>query len=447
MPPNRLALNWGLNLATERRDFVETYLTRPEFIKKPPTEDELETISNYILFGKDEDGQSPVQKGEFEIETRNKTWQRDDTESLDAMMESPTFNEASLRRPTEARTRIAREVFDRQKALKECPGYMRPTFIDLFERIDNLELAIQFYDYAHGRRKELPNERFLSQFSETQIAQAKQKASEWNQRKYLKFRHLIVELRREQYTLRDVYIEKHLRHTPPEPELELSSLDFEVEIPVFPLGTTGTQQGGLVFREIENLNTKAYNQEELGMIARFYWDKHSARKPKLCFDFKDSEHVYELVKQLEELEESVDNLPLESNLKKLLDTLEYYVKMADLSNIQRDILELKIARVKNADIAIEINKKYGKSYAMNYISTIFKQRIVPEINRTVELHERIIENLCFEENFKKCNTCGRILLIDAENFMRRTRSKDGFANRCKICDRNDRQHRRVNKNE
>jgi hypothetical protein len=58
------------------------------------------------------------------------------------MMESPTFNEASLRRPTEARTRIAREVFDRQKALKECPGYMRPTFIDLFERIDNLELAI-----------------------------------------------------------------------------------------------------------------------------------------------------------------------------------------------------------------------------------------------------------------------------------------------------------------
>ena len=48
------------------------------------------------------------------------------------MMESPTFNEASLRRPTEARTRIAREVFDRKKALEECPTYMRPTFVDLF---------------------------------------------------------------------------------------------------------------------------------------------------------------------------------------------------------------------------------------------------------------------------------------------------------------------------
>jgi hypothetical protein len=68
---------------------------------------------------------------------------------------------------------------------------------------------------------------------------------------------------------------------------------------------------------------------------------------------------------------------------------------------------------------------------------------VPEINRIVALHERIVENLCFEENFKKCNTCGKLLLIDAENFMRRTRSKDGFANRCKICDRNDRQYRKV----
>jgi hypothetical protein len=44
------------------------------------------------------------------------------------MMESPTFNEASLRRPTEARTRIAREVFDRQKALEECPVHLRATF-------------------------------------------------------------------------------------------------------------------------------------------------------------------------------------------------------------------------------------------------------------------------------------------------------------------------------
>ena len=81
-----------------------------------------------------------VQKGEFSIETRNKTWQRDDTESLDAMMESPTFNEASLRKPTEARTKIAREVFSREEALAQCPSHMKPIFEELFARIDRLEM-------------------------------------------------------------------------------------------------------------------------------------------------------------------------------------------------------------------------------------------------------------------------------------------------------------------
>ena len=73
-------------------------------------------------------------------------------------MESPTFSEASLRRPTEARTRIAREVFDRKKTLKECPKDLVPVFQDLFDRIDYIELQLNFYEFAHGKRKEPPRE-------------------------------------------------------------------------------------------------------------------------------------------------------------------------------------------------------------------------------------------------------------------------------------------------
>lgn len=140
MAQNRLHLDFSINGTNDRKDFVDEYIQRPEFISRPLTEDELETIANYILFGKDDDGTSAVQKKDIQIETRNKTWQRDDTESLDAMMESPTFNEASLRRPTEARTKIAREVFSRDEALAQCPSHMRPTFEELFARIDLLEL-------------------------------------------------------------------------------------------------------------------------------------------------------------------------------------------------------------------------------------------------------------------------------------------------------------------
>ena len=442
MAQNRLHLDFSISSTSERKDFVDQYVQRPEFISKPLTEDELETIANYILWGKDPDGLNCTQRGEIQIETRNKTWQRDDIESLDAMMESPTFNEASLRRPTEARTRIAREVFDRQKCLEECPEHMRALFQDLFDRIDKLEMAIHFYEFAHGKRKEGPRSTLTKRFSEADIKSAEQAASKWNQYKYLKQRHLIVELRREQFTLRDSYIEKHQRHTPPEPDLDPVSLDFDAEIPVFPLGLVGAPFSKLVFKLEDDLNPYTYTEQELDTLAHYYWNKKSQSRPQLFFDFGKLEHVYELFGQLNEIEEDLDALPIESNLKKLLETLKYYISLTDLSEAQREILDLKIDKVKNQDIADVINKKYGKSYTANYISTIFRQKIIPRINETAQFHALIIENMCFEENFKKCNRCGKWLLIDAVNFVRKSRSKDGFSTKCKKCDRADRLKRR-----
>lgn len=443
MAQNRLHLDFSISGTNERKDFVDQYVQRPEFISKPLNEDELETIANYILWGKDNDGLNCTQRGEIQIETRNKTWQRDDTESLDAMMESPTFNEASLRRPTEARTRIAREVFDRSEALAQCPPHMVPIFEDLFDRIDKLEMSIHFYEFAHGKRKEGPRAALLKRFDQSEIAAAEQIASKWNQFKYLKQRHLIVELRREQFTLRDSYIERHMRHTPPEPDLDPVHLDFDAEIPVFPLGLVGAPFSNLVFKEEEQLNPYTYTENELEVLIKHYWNKKSQSRPVLFFDFGELEHVYELFGQLNELEDELDDLPLESNLKKLLDTLKYYISLTDLTEAQSDILDLKINKVKNQDIADIINKKYDKSYTANYISTIFRQKIIPRINEAAQFHALVIENMSFEENFKKCNGCGKILLVDAQNFVRKSRSKDGFSTKCKKCDRADRQKKKV----
>ena len=331
MAINRLKLDFSIQTTNGRRDFVSQYILQPQFSKSPLNEDELETIANYILWGKDEDGLNISQKGLVQIETRNKTWQRDDIESLDALMESPTFSEASLRRPTEARTRIAREVFDRKRTLNECPSHLVPVFEDLFRRIDYIELTINFYEFAHGRRSKPPREALLKRFSETEIKAAEAVAAKWNQFKYLKQRHLIVELRREQFTLRDTYIEKHVRHTPPEPEIEPVDPDFDAEIPVYPLGLAAGPIGGLVFKEEENLNPSTYSESELAKVLRFYWDKKSESRPAVFFDFTELEHIYELFGQLNELEDSIGALPVNSNLGKLLDTLKYYISMTDLT--------------------------------------------------------------------------------------------------------------------
>jgi hypothetical protein len=52
-----------------------------------------------------------------------------------------------------------------------------------------------------------------------------------------------------------------------------------------------------------------------------------------------------------------------------------------------DILHAKLNKKKNVDIAEEINKKYGTSYSPNYISTIFRQKVLTKIAATASYHE------------------------------------------------------------
>jgi Pyruvate/2-oxoacid:ferredoxin oxidoreductase delta subunit len=96
---------------------------------------------------------------------------------------------------------------------------------------------------------------------------------------------------------------------------------------------------------------------------------------------------------------------------------------------------MKVAKKKNEDIAIAINKEYHKKYTPNYISTIFRQRIIPKINNAAAYHERVVGHLFFEEDFKRCSDCGEMFLICPENFTRKSRAKDGFTNRCKACEK------------
>jgi hypothetical protein len=164
------------------------------------------------------------------------------------------------------------------------------------------------------------------------------------------------------------------------------------------------------------------------------------------FDFRELDAVYQLYLFKEEFDERLEQVEIdhivENNLANLLETLHFYEQIADLTDIQREILRLKEKKDKNADIASYINKKYGKSYTANYISTIFKQKIIVKINEAVKLHQDTIENCFFKENFKQCTDCGRILLLDGRNWVKKTRSKDGFQSRCKRCERELRQKKK-----
>lgn len=444
---NRLQLDFKLTTTDERADFLNEYLQRPEFVKRPPTEEELETMGNYLLWGKDPvTGLNAKQAGLVDIETKHGTWDKNSNiESLEGLMESPTFNEASLL-PMDAVApiKIKREVFSRKEALAKCPDYLVETFKMLFQQIDELDLMINYYELAHNRRKNPPREELLNKFTEEERANLEERTTHWNQYKYLKKRHELVELRREQYTLRDSYQQTILSQETPAPCFPYEEPVLDVDIEILPLGVKQPLgAAGYIFRKWEDVVPANFTEEMLEEVSKLYWRKKNYKpSPQQQFvDFRELEHVYEMFQLFFELNDAANEAEMESNLPALMETLRFYMEQAELSEIQREILDMKLKKVTNVDIALAVNKKWKKTYTPNYISTIFRQRIIPKINEAAAYHEKLVSNIFFEEEFKTCTGCGRTLLRDTDNFTRKSRSKDGFTSRCKRCEKEARQGR------
>jgi len=425
---NRLKLNFSLESAKERVDFVNEYIK--QFTDLTPSE--ALTIEEYILWGKDENGVA-VGAG-MGLETR---WSKPkEAESLDAVLENPALANAQLYSLNDAVVlKKTRDVFSRKEAREKAPDFLVNTFEKLWQTIDELELEINFYEERIGKRKNPPRKELVERFSEEDVEKIYNRSQKLNQYKYLKLRHRLKELRTEQFTIRDSY----------KPTFNITqsiyipkdkSFVFDYDLEILPLGVKEGQIGDLIFDL--NFDPAALTEEQLWAISDLIWEKKEIDKDVKIFDFRDLEMVYQLYLFKEDLDDRVEQIQydhiVENNLDKLLDTLTFYEKIADLSDIQREILFLKEKKKKNTDIADYINKKYKKSYTANYISTIFKQKIIVRINEAVKLHQDTIENCFFEENFKKCNSCGRILLLDGRNWVKKTRSKDGFQNRCKRCE-------------
>lgn len=436
---NRLKLNFKLNTNAERAAFLEEYLQQPEFIKRPPTEEELETMGNYLLWGKDPiTGLNAKQEGICDIETKHGTWDKSSNiESLEGLMESPSFNEANLFALGTAPLKHSREVFSRSEALAKCPEYLTETFKELFRQIDELDLAINYYDLSHNRRTKPPRDQLLNKFTTEEQLDLQEKVSHWNQYKYLKMRHHLVELRREQYTLRDSFAPVIVCEAQSIPLTPLADPEMDCDIPVLPLGLKGnTTIHRYIFRKWEDIIPANYNEEELLKVSDYYWSKQKTIGANdVYIDFRDLEHVYGMFQMFFELDDAASVAESESNLPALMETLNFYIEQAELSELHKEILDMKLRKVKNVDIAIAINSKWKKSYTPNYISTIFRQRIIPQINAAAAYHEKLVGNVFFEEDFKTCTGCGRTLLRDPINFTRKARSHDGFTTRCKKCEK------------
>jgi hypothetical protein len=95
---------------------------------------------------------------------------------------------------------------------------------------------------------------------------------------------------------------------------------------------------------------------------------------------------------------------------------------------------MKIDGLSNIDIRTEINKKYGKMYTNEYISSLWRKKIPKLIAEEAERqyldwYYTVVE----KGKWKRCSRCGQIKLAHNFYFSKNKSSRDGFYSICKCC--------------
>lgn len=437
MPQNRLRLDFSLNSTQERLAFLDEYLPTLKF---SPNQHELDTLSDYILWGKNKDGKNAQQEGIVTI----KEWAPEQVESLDGLIEVPGFKETRLQALDSTQYVKKRQVFNRDKALAKASPQTRAALEELFKQIDQIDLIINYYELKIGKRKTEPRASLVGKFTEEERERCKENADKLSGRAYLQLRHRLVELRTEQYTFGD-FVSPPIQLHGERPLNTNEVFSFGTDIEVRPIGLYDESAfAKKVFRYPQI--PFDFSTEELEKISKWRWREYDGAQ---ALNFEDPAHINALFDLYDDLQDDAmgDPKSVYSAAAQILKTLEFYQSIAKLTESQQEIMMMKLTHHSNGEIMEYINKKYSNSYNENYISTIYRKQIVNAIATAATLHRITMENIFYPEEFKKCKDCGGWFLKMPEFYMRQCKSNDGYSPRCKSCERIKRQGERNGKSQ
>ena len=102
-----------------------------------------------------------------------------------------------------------------------------------------------------------------------------------------------------------------------------------------------------------------------------------------------------------------------------------------------DIVVYKIDGKQNVDIQTQIQKDYGVYHSVEYISSLWRNKI-PKLIALQAEKDYLNWYYTFQEKgkWKRCSKCGQIKLANNLYFSKNNTSKDGFYSQCKNCRNN-----------
>lgn len=400
--PMRFKLDYSCDRTSQER--LQYLIDNVDFEKL--TKKDLEICVDYVLYGRDpkRDNTSAVDRHEVFIKTRYSSWQKTEPVSLEALLENPAFDEGTLKKEKYIYKKPKPHIDRDDQRIQQIPGMK-----ELWEQIDKLARKI---DLATGKAQ--PNEgEEIPQLDSKQLYHLK---------------HWLIDLRKEQYKLKDTVIQEM---APPKSygHYYNSPIDFQMNYPVFPCGIASKENDEGFKHPFQNGRPFAAKDldHEIEVLRQ---------NGKPYFNFLDKEHIYQLCLKYYEIKDFAEHYP-DSPLHGLLDTLDYYIEKANLSEQQKLIVEGKKKRLLNKEICEQLMNQLGIYHQENYVSTIWN-KACQLIADAADLH---YDEWCckdYKPAWKKCNCCGELLLRDPRNFVRKAKAPDGLTNRCKKCDQKKR---------
>lgn len=390
----KFTLNFDIPTSQERMEAIKDI----DLSSLNPSE--LETVSNYVLYGKDADGKSVVDRKEVQIKRKFNSYEKDRFVSLDEMMESPTFDESVLQK-NKTQYKKVKPSIDKEKAAN-VPGMK-----ELWASIDDMAAQLQ-------QLKDKPD----------QTAEDRKKIYYMN--------HHLITLRKQQYYLMDSVYPTILGQKN-KAEYHPSPTEAQMNYPILPRGTMSGPDDKFfktprLAKGFETEKIHIYTDEEV---------QEMRAEGRPFFDFRNADHIYQLVQHYADIEAFVEFMP-DSPLHNLLWTLDFYIEKANLSEQQALIVRDKKKRCPNKEIAKHLMDELGIYHQENYISTIWNKSVIL-ITEAVELNYD--EYLCrnYNKAWKVCSRCKTELLRDSRNFVKKAKASDGLTGRCKKCDKELRQ--------
>lgn len=153
-------------------------------------------------------------------------------------------------------------------------------------------------------------------------------------------------------------------------------------------------------------------------------------------NLKDWKTVSEILRYYSKLKTNVAE-KFESDMYWILQDFETLVDCALKENhpMLYDIMRDKTDGLQNNEIQARLEEKYGHTYSVEYISSLFNNKIPKLIADTAEAQELIYHYTFIEKGaWKRCNRCGQVKLLHSRFFSKNSSSsKNGFYSICKDC--------------